>query len=360
MTSSPAHPAGTQPELRLRTPADLVAAVPSLLGFHPTDSLVLVGLADEDGLGLLRFAMRIDLPPPDSPGPVLDNVAEWLVEHVALRHCADVMAVVVGGGPAPPAGAAPPRHDLVDALARACVPAEVELRQAVWTSRIAQGEQWLCYRDSGCSGRLPDPSITPLAAATIASGQVIHADRAALERLVARGDPATLSRRSERLNARIDGFLRDGDGPLAGPRGFELVRRHLAAAAGRLAWSDEEVVDVCLALADPDVRDACFGFAFGRQADAAERLWTALLAEAPDPEAAEPAVLLAGCALVRHDGALFGVALERAQQAWPGHLLSQVMGEALHGGADPEYVVRWLRQVVDCGRAGLELPATEG
>jgi len=31
-------------ELRLRGPADLIAAVPYLLGFQPSDSLVLVGL----------------------------------------------------------------------------------------------------------------------------------------------------------------------------------------------------------------------------------------------------------------------------------------------------------------------------
>jgi hypothetical protein len=345
----------------LRTPADLVAAVPSLLGFHPTDSLVLIGFADEDGLGLLRFSMRIDLPPPDSPGPVLDDIAERLVEQVTLRHCTDLMAVLVGGGPVEPDGAALPGDNLIGALATACRPAEVELRQAVWVARTVRGERWLCYGDCGCSGRLPDPSSTALAAATIAAGQVIHPDRAALERLVACGDPAVLRRRSAQLDARIDAYLRDGDDPLAGPPGFELVSRHLtAAAAGRLPMSDEEVVDLCLALSDPDVRDACFGFAFGPTADAAERLWTALLAEAPDPEAAEPAVLLAGCALVRQDGALVGVALARAQRAWPGHLVSQVMDEALRTGVEPDDIVRWLRQVVAYGRAGLELPAAEG
>ena len=55
----------------------------------------------------------------------------------------------------------------------------------------------------------------------------------------------------------------------------------------------------------------------------------------PDPEAAEPATLLAACALLRGDGALAGIVLDRAQQAWPGHRLSgrDDRGDP-HGGRD--------------------------
>jgi hypothetical protein len=48
-------------------------------------------------------------------------------------------------------------------------------------------------------------------------------------------------------------------------------------------------------------------------------LWAALTRGTPDPEAAEPAALLALMALLHGDGALANVALQRAEAAWPGH-----------------------------------------
>ena len=63
----------------------------------------------------------------------------------------------------------------------------------------------------------------------------------------------------------------------------------------------------------------------GPAAAAAEQLWAALVRELPDPEAAEPAALLAVSALLRGDGALANVALDRAEQAWPGHRLTRLL-----------------------------------
>ena len=46
-----------QPTLRIRGPVDLLSAVPSLLGFHPIESLVLIGLTH----GALVVTARLDL-----------------------------------------------------------------------------------------------------------------------------------------------------------------------------------------------------------------------------------------------------------------------------------------------------------
>jgi hypothetical protein len=42
----------------LTSPHDLLAAVPFLIGYHPTDSIVLISLLDES----IGMAMRIDFP----------------------------------------------------------------------------------------------------------------------------------------------------------------------------------------------------------------------------------------------------------------------------------------------------------
>jgi hypothetical protein len=47
-----------RPTLHVRGPADLLAAVPYLLGFHPTESLVVIGLADTT----VMVTARINLP----------------------------------------------------------------------------------------------------------------------------------------------------------------------------------------------------------------------------------------------------------------------------------------------------------
>lgn len=50
------------PSTRLRSPAEVVTAVPCLLGFHPTDSLVLLVLAPDTGA--LHCTVRLDLETP--------------------------------------------------------------------------------------------------------------------------------------------------------------------------------------------------------------------------------------------------------------------------------------------------------
>jgi hypothetical protein len=145
------------------------------------------------------------------------------------------------------------------------------------------------------------------------------------------------------LDARLDELSNAGGAmPLGGAEGFALLDRWVnKARTERPGMVDEDVVSLCLALSDPTLRDAGLSFALGKRAVAAERLWSVLVTESPDPEAAEPAVLLAFSALVRGDGALANVALERAQQAWPGHRLSSMLLGGLAAGVAPGELRQW-------------------
>jgi hypothetical protein len=78
------------------------------------------------------------------------------------------------------------------------------------------------------------------------------------------------------------------------------------------------------------------------RAAAAETLWLALCRELPDPEAAEAAVLLAACGLLRGDGALANVALDRAERSWPGHRLAGLLRRVAARGTPPARVREWL------------------
>jgi hypothetical protein len=324
---------------RLEHPAELLATLPTLLGFHPVRSLVLVALGGPSGrrLGLV---VRADLPPPEEEAVLVAEVCR------ALRRDAPAAAVaVVVDAPAP--GPPPsPRPTLVDRATAALAASGIALRAALWAEATTAGARWGCYEPCACRGSLPDRRASPLAAAAVVEGRVVHADRAALRRSVDPVDAGILQRRERLLVAAVDAAARDAAAEGVGSTGAApcaagpaLLDATLAeAAAGRFRLSDERVVALALALADPAVRDAALVRCAGPAAAAAEQVWAALVRETPDPEAAEPAALLAVSALLRGDGALARVALERAEAAWPGHRLTGLLRLVVESGSSPEEV----------------------
>jgi len=342
MSFDPSRPTDPDTAIAPRTAADLVAAIPYLLGFHPADSLVLVSTHSAGQPGV-EFTLRVDLPPTWA----VSEMAAELARVVCAQRCDELMLVVVGGAGGPPGrGGQPPRAEVVAEVAEACTVAGASVWSEIWVAELAAGAPWRCYGDCGCAGALPDPASTPMAAAAVVAGQVTYADRAELERVVAPGEPSVLRRRAALLNRRIDELSREGADALSSSReAFAAVEHWVdVAAVDRPQLADEDVVRLCLALSDPLVRDAAFGYAFDGRAVAAERLWSTLVSEAPDPESAEAAVLLAHSALMRGDGALAGMALARAQLAWPGHRLSGMVRSALDAGCGPDQLRDWFIQ----------------
>ncbi|SHM45834.1 DUF4192 family protein [Cryptosporangium aurantiacum] len=71
-----------RPVVRLSTPPEIVRAIPQLLGFHPTASLVVLGLGGPRRR--LRMTLRIDLPAPGGETEIANQVASRLAaEHAA-------------------------------------------------------------------------------------------------------------------------------------------------------------------------------------------------------------------------------------------------------------------------------------
>lgn len=315
--------------VRIGEPAELVAALPYLLGFHPRESLVLVATGGPGGRRV-GLTVRVDLPPPEDVGAVADAAVQSLV----LDDPAGAAVIVLAGGAGPPSGY--PAEQVVDRLRERGVYAHT----VVWAASTAAGARWSCLDDPPCCGGvLPDPATTAFAAAAVARGVVARADRADLEHHVAAADEVRLARREAMIVAKHDGIVRTVDGEAAAAdRAAALATVDAAlgdADAGRLVLDDERVVALALALADARVRDAAMLRGTGAMAAAAEHLWAALCRETPDPEAAEPAALLAVSALLRGDGALAHVALDRAEQAWPGHRLTGLLRQVADAGIRP-------------------------
>ena len=318
---------------RLRDPAEVVAALPYLLGFHPRDSLVVVTI-QPGAPPTVGLVLRADLPPPGAE----DELVEQLCTPLRAGDVRAVMLVVVGGR-------ADPAPASVGRLRGALAELGVAVVHAMWAASTAPGARWACLDRPAHTGSLPDATGSPLAAATAAAGLVTYADRDELRRLVAPDTEAALQRRAALLDAAVEAadMDRSSAGPSATARDVRLVRDAvLAAVDGRLPAEDHEVVRLAVALSDPLVRGCSLDLCLGELAAAAERLWFALTRATPPPEVAEPAALAALSAYLRGDGALAGMALDRALQAWPGHNLAALVDQVVRAAIPP----RLLRQVV--------------
>ncbi|MGH3871019.1 MAG: DUF4192 domain-containing protein [Pseudonocardiaceae bacterium] len=331
----------TAGHIRLSDPADLIAAVPHLLGFHPCDSVVLLALHGKR----LGLTLRADLVH-DVQAPLL---AEQLLEPIVRQQPTGVALILIGGALTPDGD--PPHRALVDVLDGMLCSAGLPLVHAAWTAQIADGAPWRCYDDPTCVGTVPDPTASPLAAATVAAGAVTFTSREEMVALLNGEDPAALHRRAALLD------VADAEHPMSSKliarRFARLEQLYRAAATGDIKLSDSTVAQAASALCDHRVRDACLPWCSGPGAVAAERLWLALVRATPAPERAEPAALLALTAYLRGDGAMAGVALDAALQACPQHSLSGLLRAALDAGLPPEV----LRTVAADAAAALSWPA---
>lgn len=341
--------ATTESSIELRRPADLVAAIPHLLGFHPEDSLVLIahrglpGRAASDGV--VGFTTRVDIPAPEH----VPSLVAHLVTVIGKQRPSAVTAVViteaeVGHREKLPAAA------LVDELCAEFAEVGVRVAHALWAPATRKDAAWRCYQDPACSGTVADPGCSVAAATCAVTGAVTYGGRDELAATLDGDDRTVLARRAALL-------ARASDEVMAGTcvstaEGLAAVRTAVAACAdGRDELDDEEVVRLVTALADHRVRDAMLLQEDRATDDAAQRLWLALTRATPEPERAEPACLLACSAYLRGEGALAAVALEKAAAADPGHTLTSLLRTAQQAAVPPWTLRDCLREAVVRARA---------
>ncbi|GLY42463.1 hypothetical protein Amsp01_084860 [Amycolatopsis sp. NBRC 101858] len=323
-----ATPTGRRP-VDLRSPAQLLAALPYLIGFRPANSVLLLGHRAPvgDRLGLV---LRGDLPRREDRA----HQARALAPRFALAPHTGVTLVVVGGRRRP--GSPPPHAGFVKLLGDELGELGLPVLHAMWVQDIDEGAPWGCYADPDCGGELPDPRATVAAAVATGGGSVAFDSRDELESLLAPRSPEALARRAESL-ARLSSLPWPDATCVA-----EAASAIRAAFERRLRGSepptDEEAVALASALTLPEIRDACLGMAVPPHTPAAreaERLWLTLVQELPAPERAEAATLLGYTAFMRGDGTFAGMALENALAAKPDHVLAGLLKTVLDHGMPP-------------------------
>jgi hypothetical protein len=347
---------GTDPfrrmSVRIGDLGSVAAAVPLLMGYAPTDSLIVVS-HDRQQPPQIGMTARIDLL---APG-LERECAGALASRFDAESTAGVFLVAVGsaqddpqapsGGWTEPGPAGPPYRALIEAVSEKFDKAGIAVLDALWVPRLEGGQAWWSY-EGARSDRLPEPGSTPLAAAYAVAGRVTYGSREELIATLRPLDADVLSRTGRLLAARIRSA---GESP---EEGVVAKLRAAMEEPGSLLGSDacERVAELAAALEWPGVRDACVKFAFGVKAHEAQALWAVLTKATPAPFRARPASLLALTAYARGDGALARIACELAMKADPTNYLAETVAMTLALGVSPAV----LREAILEGVSDSELP----
>lgn len=349
------------PRLRIDEPAELITALPALVGFFPQRSLVVAVLGPEavrEGVAEILSVVRFDLEPGrDVDGDPAAMYAGCTANVATSSHSREVLAVIVDDRLAVPgvrgATVGCPGTALMDRVTRHFAREGLRLGGAWATREIATGMPWWSLRGPRRHGRLPDPSASVVAAANVLEGRAILPSRAELVALL-EPDEALRDEVAERVvsiaSRARSGFvraLRTGDVLGYRRRALEFVLAQIATVESGTILDAEEIAATLVMLRERAVRDSLFGLAVGDHAAAAERLWVRLAGACAGPDRADPATLVAYSAYVRGDGPFAGIALEAALSADPTHAMAVLLDTALRAGMRPNDLRKLARSGYD-------------
>ncbi|KUL34633.1 DUF4192 domain-containing protein [Actinoplanes awajinensis] len=316
--------------LVVRRPDELIAIVPYLLGYHPSDSLAVVGLAGKR----VEFAVCHNLPPPDWTVEEARASAASVAAAIARQGAKDL--VVIGyGRPAPVMAALAQCGEALNQKNLSVLDA-IGVYEGRWRSLV-------CADDQCCppEGRPCLPADSVIAAEATFRGQVALPSREELIAQVAAVDGAEraeMGRATERARHRFTDLMADD---LSAARLGQLVKQNGQAAlraaektyrnGGTL--SPDETAWLSVLLVERSVQD----YALNRT-DPHEwriRLWIDVLRRVDPAYVAPPACLLGITAWQAGRGALARVAVDRALAEEPQHRLAGLLHQVLAHGLPP-------------------------
>ncbi|MFF9195978.1 DUF4192 domain-containing protein [Streptomyces sp. NPDC014779] len=390
------HDSSAPQQITLRGPAELADALPFMLGFHPSDSVVLVALHGEHG----RFGGRVRVGIPGSPREwpaTAGHLADCLVEGAGRRgERPDGIVVFLCQDPRPGETA---RHVMerlrpfAQRLRTACGALDVPVLEALC---ISDGLYFsYCCPDPRCCP--PDGTPLALSGTSVMAASAAYAGiqvRGTLKDMEARLKPRTEDDAAQRaaLNEAATVIVpRILDAPASGHGRREtrettlgLARRlldrfaaapedpaprplsggaHLppgltAALTGPVTADDrddallspDEAATLILGLQDRDTRDRAAEWMEGPEAAPALRLWRAVSRRCVPPYqeyAAAPLTLAGWVAWSTGDEPSARVALGLALEADPDYLFARLLHQACNEGLDPEALRACLRRERD-------------
>ncbi|MGW2632742.1 DUF4192 domain-containing protein [Streptomyces chattanoogensis] len=359
-----------EPQVTLRSAAEIADALPYLMGFYPDDSIVLVALHGDRG----RFGgrVRLGIPADTAHWPdAADQLADCLITAAAARG-EHPMGILVFLCQEPGAGESGTDvkdrlRPLAQRLRTACGALDVPVLEALC---LSNSRFWsYCCPDFRCCPADGTPMAMPgtsvMAAAAAYAGMQV---RGSLKEMEARLAPRTGPRAAEQETA-LDAEAAALVPRMLRPDGAAAVRRdtlELAEAMIRrfrldtptgsnrardacddALITDAEAASLIHGLQDRITRDRAAEWMEGPAAAPALRLWRALARRCAGGylEHAVALLTLAGWVCwATDDGPSARVTLGRALSIDPGYVFADLLHRAVNEGLDPEPLRRCLRE----------------
>ncbi|MBU3643539.1 MAG: DUF4192 domain-containing protein [Candidatus Nanopelagicaceae bacterium] len=307
----------------VKTPHDLLAAVPFLIGYHPTDSLVLISVKSDS----LEMAMRIDFPKNPPEGSY-----QLLASH--LKRDNSEGALIVAYEPADSLAGPEVLHNVADAVASLDIP----IRELM----LVRNNHWrslLCSDDKCCppeGNQIEEFVNSRIAAEQVASGKVLpFSDSEGLTHSIS----ATILAKDLNWNAQVVGFRVDPDA-----NNLNELQRDGAESILLLAdfysqngfCKDYDLMARVLGrLSEIQVRDFALGCHTDQTINSYWAMWRDLLRIAPPKFVAPVASVFASIAYENGEGALAHRALDRAIEDDPEYSLARLLRRVFSSGWPP-------------------------
>lgn len=325
---------------RITGPTELLQAVPYLLGFHPRDSVVLVGLH----AGTLVVTARLDLADAGDDATLAHTL------QALVNGGVSALVVAVYAHAMPVGDLARQRwSSLGDRINLSAAASGCEVLDVLVVADDRWRSAWC--RDAGCCGADGQPlPVAPSAFATAAtvSGVVALPDRRSLE---AAFDPEPAEVRGATARLIADAMARAARAAEAGQAGrcqrsdkralFAAARKSHTRAAPRS--SDTQTARFAAALAAREVFDALWLAVDDRRLDG-RPLWREIARRASPPHDARAAFLFGWAAWRAGDGAMAGIAAQHALDSDPTCSPADLLLAALSHGIDPRTFPRLHRR----------------
>jgi hypothetical protein len=379
-------PSSTEEQVTLRGPAELADALPYLLGFHPSDSVVMVALHGRRG----RFGGRLRVGIPPSPSewqPVAEQLAEGLISG-SERRGPRPEGIIVFLCQNPKAG-----ETSVDVMERlrpfaqqlrtACGARDIPVPEALC---ISDGRFWsYCCPDARCcppeGSALALPGTSVMAAAAAYAGIQVCGSLEEMEaRLTPWQRPRTASQEralDQAAEVLVPRILTGADREQVCDETLDAARRLVrrieqtaqvpgwpqADAADDELITDEEAAVLLLGLQDRTTRDRAAEWMEGPAAGSVLRLWRALSRRCVGSYAeygAAPLTLAGWVAWSTGDEPGARVALGRALRLDPQYTFARLLHQACNEGLDPEALRHCLRKERSGRTAQRRHPAEHG
>jgi hypothetical protein len=334
----------TQPRVKLRSPADIIDAVPYLVGFEPHESLVVLSLrGPRSQLGLTA---RIDLPGAKSATACARNFVGYLKRDGAAR--AIVVLYPASGGLSHPSV-----KPLAAALTKHLGRARIEVIEVLC---VCDGRWWSiqCANVACCP-----PSGTPiargttseLAAAMTVEGRVVLGSREELAHML---DPvggalaAAMVYAIPRVTLELVERRLTGRPPAEVLAEVDAESRELFRAAVQARLPDavpldappgdltvDEAARLIVALDSFAVRDEVLTWYDGDWGAATRILLLDLARRSVLPFQAAALTVLGWVCYLQGEGVLAGIAADRALTVDPGYSLAVLLDQVLVGAVNP-------------------------